>query len=191
MQAFDREEGAIVASQHGQLPGDAAQRRDRPEDVREGDGCRLALPRGARLHLYGRREHRRVDGEAEKRLLQWARGAVKSTEARSGGSGAGARLDLSVDEAERRVLEVEHAEQQRLEGPSASRWWVSPRLQGCTAGPKRPDSAAQPKGPPLSAPAPRAVGGQPLPLPGRCVLPSSGAASCVAWMKPSLSYRGG
>ena len=40
----------------------------------------------------------------------------QSTEARLGGSGAGAHLDLSVDVAERRVLEVEHAEQQRLEG---------------------------------------------------------------------------
>ena len=74
-QAFDREEGAIVASQHGKLPGDAAQWRDRPEDVREGDRGRLALPRGARLHLHGRREHRRIDGEAEKGLLRWARGA--------------------------------------------------------------------------------------------------------------------
>ena len=81
----------------------------------------------------------------------------QSTEARLGGSGAGAHLDLSVDVAERRVLEVEHAEQQRLEviGVSLA---VSVRLQGCTAGPERPDSAVLPKGP-RSAPAPRAAGG--------------------------------
>lgn len=117
----------------------------------------------------------------------------QSTEARLGGSGAGAHLDLSVDVAERRVLEVEHAEQQRLEG----RWRLigGVRLQGCTAGPERPDSAVLPKGP-RSAPAPRAAGGHAASSAAASsalvrLTEQRGAASCVAWMNPSLPYLGG
>ena len=115
----------------------------------------------------------------------------QSTEARLGGSGAGAHLDLSVDVPERRVLEVEHAEQQRLEGREDA------SLAGCQRG-----SRAALRGPSgrLCSAAQRAAEGRTgasgrgrpaLPLPGRCVLLSSGAASCVACTKPSLSYRGG
>ena len=84
----------------------------------------------------------------------------QSTEARLGGSGAGAPLDLSVDVTERRVLEVEHAEQQRLEGREDA------SLAGCQRGSRaalrgpsgRLCSAAQ--RPLRGAPAPRAVGEQ-------------------------------
>ena len=83
----------------------------------------------------------------------------QSTEARLGGSGAGAHLDLSVDVAERRVLEVEHAEQQRLEGRRTSLRRVVNEAPGLPCGAHAADSALRHR-PLRGAPAPRAVGDQ-------------------------------